>query len=90
MNLSTPRPEGRGLLEVHLEPRLSTPPSEEGQPMGWRNTFLGDLQKMKEEMRTVGGASRIREVPVDAIIGRLTGGPSTPAGLFIVGLVPIY
>ena len=30
MNLSTPRPEGRGLLEVHPEPRLSTPPLKAG------------------------------------------------------------
>jgi hypothetical protein len=30
VNLSTPRPEGRGLLEVHPEPRLSTPPSKAG------------------------------------------------------------
>jgi hypothetical protein len=30
MNLSTPRPEGWGLLEVHPEPRFSTPPSKAG------------------------------------------------------------
>jgi cytochrome c oxidase subunit 4 len=30
VNLSTPRPKGRGLLEVHPEPRLSTPPSKAG------------------------------------------------------------
>jgi hypothetical protein len=28
VNLSTPRPESRGLLEVHPEPGLSTPPSK--------------------------------------------------------------
>jgi hypothetical protein len=30
VNLSTPRPKGRGLLEVHPEPRLSTPRSKAG------------------------------------------------------------
>jgi hypothetical protein len=30
MNLSTLRPEGRGLLEVYPEPRFSTPPSKAG------------------------------------------------------------
>jgi len=30
VNLSTPRPEGRGLLEVHPEPRFPTPPSKAG------------------------------------------------------------
>jgi len=30
VNLSTPRPEGRGLLEVHPEPRSSTPPPKAG------------------------------------------------------------
>jgi hypothetical protein len=30
MNLSTPLPEGWGLLEVHPEPRFSTPPSKAG------------------------------------------------------------
>jgi hypothetical protein len=30
VNLSTLRPEGRGLLEVHPEPRSSTPPLKAG------------------------------------------------------------
>lgn len=36
MNLSTPRPEGRGLLEVYPEPGLSTPPSKAGLRAGER------------------------------------------------------
>jgi hypothetical protein len=30
VNLSTPRPEGWGFLEIHPEPRLSTPPLKAG------------------------------------------------------------
>jgi hypothetical protein len=30
VNLSTPQPKGRGLLEVHPEPCFSTPPSNTG------------------------------------------------------------
>jgi len=30
VNLSAPRPEGRGLLKVHPEPRLLTPPLKAG------------------------------------------------------------
>jgi len=30
VNLSTPRPEGWGLLEVHPEPHFFTPPSKAG------------------------------------------------------------
>jgi hypothetical protein len=30
VNLSAPWPEGRALLEVHLEPHFSTPPSKAG------------------------------------------------------------
>jgi TRAP-type C4-dicarboxylate transport system permease small subunit len=36
MNLSTPRPEGRGLLEVHPEPRLSTPSLKPRHPTAER------------------------------------------------------
>jgi hypothetical protein len=43
VNLSTPRPEGRGLLEVHPEPRLSTPPSKAGLRVAERVNAIFDL-----------------------------------------------
>ncbi len=52
MNLSAPRPKGRGLLKVHPEPRFFTPPSKTGLRAAERvNTLWGVYYEKKERDR---------------------------------------
>ena len=55
MNLSTPRPEGRGLLEVHPEPRSSTPPSK----AGLRAVERVKLWKVKNAERSISNIEKV-------------------------------
>ena len=57
MNLSTPRPSGRGLIEVHPEPRLSTPPSKAGlraaERVEDRSRLMNSLERLNSFLNRI-------------------------------------